>query len=304
MHETSARPAPPDRRTIWMEAARLHTLPAAFVPVLIGGTLAWSHDKFHVGATLVALFCALLIQIGTNFANDYFDHKKGADRDDRVGFTRATASGWVEPETMWKATLLTMGIAFLAGLWLVWHAGWVILLLGVLSLLFGVLYTGGPFPLGYNGLGDLFVFLFFGLVAVAGTYYVNALSWSPEAFWLAVPIGTLCVNILVVNNLRDVEQDRISGKRTLGVLFGEGALKGEYALMLLTAWLILPLMIPLFGYNLWILLPWAATPRAWSLLHVIRTHREKSRLNQTLSRTAQLMVIYGLLLAIALMLQS
>lgn len=258
---------------------------------------------FHPVATGIALFCALLIQIGTNFANDYFDHQKGADREDRIGFTRATASGWVDPRTMWRATLLTMGIAFLAGLWLVWHAGWVILIMGVLSLLFGILYTGGPYPLGYNGLGDLFVFLFFGLVAVTGTYYVNALEWSVHAVWLAVPVGALCVNILVVNNLRDVEQDRITGKRTLGVLLGESALKTEYTLMLLAAWVVLPVLVLLYGYNAWILLPWAATPPAGRLLRTIWTHEKKEVLNHTLTRTGQLMVLYGLLLAIGLLLQ-
>lgn len=303
MPDSTATMDRPDRRTIWIEAARLHTLPAAIVPVGIGGALAWSHQAFHPFATAVALFCALLIQIGTNFANDYFDHQKGADRDDRIGFTRATASGWVAPRTMWHATLLAMGIAFLAGLWLVWHAGWAILILGLLSLLFGILYTGGPWPLGYNGLGDLFVFLFFGLVAVTGTYYVNALEWSIHAVWLAIPVGSLCVNILVVNNLRDIEQDRETGKRTLGVLLGERALKAEYALMLLAAWIVLPLLLLLYDYNRWILLPWASSPVAWPLLKIVWCHESKEILNDTLARTGKLMVLYGLLLAIGLLLQ-
>ncbi|MEX0593995.1 MAG: 1,4-dihydroxy-2-naphthoate polyprenyltransferase [Balneolaceae bacterium] len=303
MPSSTVAPVRPNRRTVWIKAARLHTLPAAIVPVVIGSTLAWTHGAFHAMPSAVALFCALLIQIGTNFANDYFDHQKGADRDDRIGFTRATASGWVAPRTMWRATLLTMGIAFLAGLWLVWHAGWVILILGLLSLLFGILYTGGPFPLGYNGLGDLFVFLFFGLVAVNGTYYVNTLAWSIHAVWLSIPVGTLCVNILVVNNLRDIEQDRWTGKRTLGVLLGENALKVEYALMLLAAWLVLPHLWVAYDYSAWIFLPWAATPLAGRLLTIVWCHETKEVLNQTLTRTGMLMVLYGLLLSIALLLQ-
>jgi 1,4-dihydroxy-2-naphthoate octaprenyltransferase len=160
----------------WIEAARPQTLAAAFVPVAVGASLAVHDQRFDWAPTVVALLCAFLIQIGTNFANDYFDFIKGADNDDRIGFERATALGLISTEQMKRATMLTMGLAFLLGLYLVWHAGWVILVLGIASLIFGVLYTGGPFPLAYNGLGDVFVFIFFGIVAVMGTYYVNALA--------------------------------------------------------------------------------------------------------------------------------
>ena len=282
---------------IWLEAARPKTLAAAFVPVLIGGALAWNDQLFRWDATLVALFCAFAIQIGTNFANDYFDFVKGADTDKRIGFQRATAAGLIPAKTMLRATILVMGLGFLAGLYLVWLGGWVILAIGLLSLLFGILYTGGPFPLGYNGLGDLFVFIFFGIVAVAGTYYVNTFQWSAAAFWAAVPIGALCVNILVVNNLRDVEQDREAGKRTLGVLFGETALKIEYILMVLIS--LPPLFFLYFsaGFSGWIFLPMLAVPYYMILARDVLAHEDKSELNQTLEQTAKAMVLFGMLFA-------
>lgn len=169
---------------IWVEAARPKTLAAAFVPVLVGATIAYQHELINWMATTVALICAFLIQIGTNFANDYFDFVKGADTEERIGFERATAKGLISPKTMLNATFICMALAFVFGLYLVWIGGTVVLIIGLLSLLFGVLYTGGPFPLGYNGLGDLFVFIFFGIVAVMTTYYVNALAWSMDTFGL------------------------------------------------------------------------------------------------------------------------
>ncbi len=283
---------------------RPQTLAAAFVPVLTGASLAWYHNSFHTAGSLVALFCAIFIQVGTNFANDYFDFKKGADTDDRLGFTRATAAGLIQPETMLKATFLAMGIAFIAGLYLVWIGGWVIFWIGLFSIIFGILYTGGPFPLGYNGLGDLFVFLFFGFIAVMGTYYVNTHEWSIESFWISMPVGALCVNILVVNNLRDINQDRATGKKTLGVLFGEFVLKAEYLVMLLIAYSILPLLYIVFGYNSAIFLPFLALPLAILQLKSVWYHTKKLTLNKTLERTAQFMVLFGILFSISIILQS
>jgi 1,4-dihydroxy-2-naphthoate polyprenyltransferase len=286
----------------WIQAARPQTLPAAFVPVLVGAAIAWQHHSLMWDATLVALFCAFAIQIGTNFANDYFDYVKGADTPDRIGFERATSAGKVTPASMLRATFIAMGIAFLAGLYLVWIGGWVILWIGILSLIFGVLYTGGPFPLGYNGLGDLFVFIFFGFVAVMGTVYVNTLQWLPDAFWASIPVGALCVNILVVNNLRDVEQDRISGKRTLGVLLGDTALKIEYLTMLLLAYLVPFGFVIIYGYSYWILLPLLTLPLAWIRLSEVWNHTDKRTLNDTLESTAKFMVIFGLLFALGMVL--
>jgi 1,4-dihydroxy-2-naphthoate polyprenyltransferase len=262
---------------------------------MTGAALAAHYDTLRWDTTLVALFCAFAIQIGTNFANDYFDFVKGADTPDRIGFERAVAGGLIPPKTMLTATIIAMSIAFLAGLYLVWIGGWVILAIGILSLLFGILYTGGPFPLGYNGLGDLFVFIFFGIVAVMGTYYINALEWSLTSFWVSIPVGALCVNILVVNNLRDVEQDKISGKKTLGVLVGEQALKWEYLIMILASYAV-PLWLYHSGsFDIWILLPFAALPLAWMLNRKVWNHTDKRSLNPVLERTAQFMLLFGIL---------
>lgn len=287
---------------IWVEAARPKTLGAAFVPVLVGATIAYQHELINWTATTVALICAFLIQIGTNFANDYFDFVKGADTEERIGFERATAKGLVSPKTMLNATIICMTLAFVFGLYLVWVGGTVVLIIGLLSLLFGVLYTGGPFPLGYNGLGDLFVFIFFGIVAVMTTYYVNTLTWSMDTFWASLAVGALCTNILVVNNLRDVEQDKIAGKKTLGVLFGETMLKMEYTFMLILAFAIPPHFYFQLDYKVWIFLPFLIVPVALLHAKTIWTETEKKNLNQQLEKTAKFMTIFGLLFSIGIIL--
>lgn len=287
---------------IWVEAARPKTLAAAFVPVLVGATIAYQHELINWMATTVALICAFLIQIGTNFANDYFDFVKGADTEERIGFERATAKGLISPKTMLNATFICMALAFVFGLYLVWIGGTVVLIIGLLSLLFGVLYTGGPFPLGYNGLGDLFVFIFFGIVAVMTTYYVNALAWSVDTFWASLAVGALCTNILVVNNLRDVEQDKIAGKKTLGVLFGETMLKVEYTVMLLLAFSVPPHFYFQLGYGEWIFLPFLILPVALLHTKTIWTETEKRNLNQQLEKTAKFMTLFGLLFSIGIIL--
>ncbi len=287
---------------VWLRATRPQTLPASAVPVIVGASLAWSHQLFRWDTTIIALICALLIQIGTNFANDYYDYVKGSDRPDRIGFERVTAAGYVSPPAMLNATWLTMGAAFLTGLYLVWIGGWMILLIGVLSLLFGFLYTGGPYPLGYNGLGDIFVFIFFGFVAVMGTYYVNAFEWNIDSFWASVPVGALCVNILVVNNLRDIEQDRLSGKRTLGVLLGDAALKLEYSILAFAA-ISVPFIFMFFlNYSAWILLPLLTLPPLFVLIRRVWVNDDKRELNSVLERTAQFMILYGILFSAGIIL--
>ncbi|MEP1306072.1 MAG: 1,4-dihydroxy-2-naphthoate polyprenyltransferase [Balneola sp.] len=287
---------------IWVDAARPKTLAAAFVPVLIGAAIAFHDQVLNWSATSVALLCAFLIQIGTNFANDYFDFVKGSDTPDRIGFERATSAGHVSPRSMLNATIICMVLAFVFGLYLVWIGGGVVLAIGLLSLLFGILYTGGPFPLGYNGLGDVFVFLFFGIVAVMTTYFVNALEWSFDTFWASLAVGALCTNILVVNNLRDVEQDAISGKRTLGVLFGETTLKAEYTIMLILAFAIPLHFLVQLNYSYWVLLPFLLIPVGVSHAITIWKEDDKRKLNVHLEKTARFMTLFGLLFAIGILL--
>lgn len=287
---------------IWLRAARPQTLAASIVPIMVGASVALDHQQFRWDTTIVALICALLIQIGTNFSNDYYDYVKGADTDERIGFERATALGLVSPNTMLTATIITMTLAFLVGLYLVWVGGWVILVIGILSLLFGILYTGGPFPLGYNGLGDVFVFIFFGIIAVTGTYYVNALEWNKLSLLASLPVGALCVNILVVNNLRDIYQDKLSGKKTFGVLFGEDALKIEYLTLLFLSFLIPLIFYHFYNYSIWIMMPYLSLPFAWKLNKKIWYHDDKRELNRTLERTAQFMILFGLLFSVGIIL--
>lgn len=284
---------------IWLSASRLHTLPAALSPVMVGAMLAYSHNSYRWDSTAVATFCAILIQMGTNFANDYFDFKKGADNENRIGFRRATASGDVSPRQMKGAFLLTMLLAFVLGLYLVAVGGWPILVLGLLSILFGIAYTGGPYPLGYNGLGDIFVFLFFGVAAVCGTYFVNAgiLSW--DALLWSLPLGALATNILVVNNYRDIETDAPAGKKTLGVMFGENALLAEYGFLVTLA-----AGISLYFFfrtnEISLLLPFLASLPGFYLLWLIKKETEKTKLNMRLSQTAAHLFFYALIVSLTL----
>jgi len=286
----------------WILAARPKTFPAAVIPVFVGSSLAYYDGYFDFLPAFIALFCALLIQIGTNFANDYYDYKKGTDAEHRIGFQRATSSGLISEQAMFKATYFTMGIAFLCGLYLVWHAGWIVLVIGVVSLLFGILYTGGPYPLGYNGLGDVFVFVFFGVVAVSTTYYVQALEWSEISIWASLGVGALATNILVINNLRDVETDILTGKRTLGVILGENALKYEYLLMVILAFAVPVQLHMSVGFSLYILLPFLSLP--WFVVLIKETFffSDRKYLNQTLIKTALGMTVYGILFSVGILL--
>lgn len=214
---------------IWLAAARPRTLPAAVAPVIVGSALARRAGGFDFAAAVICLAFALLVQIGANFANDYYDYVRGADTGERVGPRRAVAAGLVPPAVMRRAMGLTFGLAFVVGLALVAWGGWWLVAVGVVSIASAIAYTGGPFPLGYLGLGDLFVFVFFGLVAVCATYYVQAGTVSGTALLAAVAIGLLTVNILVVNNYRDADTDRKAGKRTLVVRFGRRFALGQLA---------------------------------------------------------------------------
>jgi 1,4-dihydroxy-2-naphthoate octaprenyltransferase len=286
----------------WVTASRPKTLAAAVVPVMVGTSIAYYDGFFDFLPAFLALICAILIQIGTNFANDYYDFIKGADTDQRIGFVRATSAGLIPAKMMFRATILTMSVAFLIGLFLVWHAGWIVLLIGILSLIFGIAYTGGPYPLGYNGLGDVFVFIFFGIVAVMTTYYVQALHWSYATFWASLAVGALSTNILVVNNLRDVPTDKISGKKTLGVLFGETTLKVEYVLLFFLAAAIPPHFYYIENYSAFVLLPLLTLPLMMKLTSQVWFFSNRSTLNATLNSTAKLMTLFGMLFCVGILL--
>ncbi|MCH8901652.1 MAG: 1,4-dihydroxy-2-naphthoate polyprenyltransferase [Chloroflexi bacterium] len=284
---------------VWRDAARPKTLPAGCAPVLIGTVMALDDGAFDAGAALCALLGALLIQVGTNYANDYFDFVKGADTAARVGPVRATASGLVPPKAMLAATVFVFALVFLPGAYLVHRGGTPLLIIGVVSILCGVLYTGGPWPLGYHGLGDLMVFVFFGLVAVVGTYYLQAETVSATAFLVAVPVGLLVTAILVVNNLRDIETDRRAGKRTLAVLLGERATRVQYALLVLGPYACVPALL-LVDASIWVGLAWLTLPIALMLSRGVLLGATGTGLNAVLKRTAQLDFAFGALLALGL----
>ena len=285
----------------WIMAARPRTLPAAAAPVLVGSAVAAAQYHLMPLAALAALAAALLIQIGTNFANDVFDFLKGADTADRLGPPRAVQMGLLTPGQVFAGMAIAFGLATLIGVYLASVGGWPIVLIGVLSLLAGIAYTGGPYPLGYNGLGDLFVFLFFGLAAVCGTSYVQTGAVTPLAVGCAVPVGCLATAILVVNNLRDIETDRATGKRTLAVRLGAAGTQAEYGLLLACSYL-LPLLLWLAGLaSPWVLLIWLSAPLAFRLFGVIRQAQGRA-LNPVLGKTAQLELLYCLLLSAGLLL--
>ncbi|RDV39138.1 1,4-dihydroxy-2-naphthoate polyprenyltransferase [Bradymonadaceae bacterium TMQ3] len=287
----------PSRLQSWILASRPKTLAAAAVPVLVGSAVAYGQDVFAPGPAIAALVGAGLIQIGTNFANDYFDAKSGADNENRLGPTRAVQAGLLTPNAMKWATALTFLAAALVGLYLIGVGGWPILIIGIASILSGIAYTGGPYPLGYNGLGDLFVFLFFGLIAVTATHYVQALSFSPEALVASIPIGLLSTAILIVNNYRDVDTDRVAGKNTLAVRLGKAVTRKQYAGVVLAAYLVPVIQIAAGLSQIWVLLPLLSLPLAIKCIRALGA-LEGSALNALLARTAGLLTVFGVLYAI------
>ncbi len=282
---------------IWLAAARPRTLPAAVAPVLVGSALAWRDGVCDLRAAGLCLAFALLVQIGTNFANDYFDFLNGADTATRVGPRRAVAAGLIAPATMRAAMGAVLAVAFAIGLGLTaWGGPWLIAV-GVASIVCGLAYTGGPWPLGYHGLGDVFVFVFFGLVAVGTTYFVQAGRVTTDALLAAVPIGLLTANILVVNNYRDVETDAAAGKRTLVVRLGRGFARAQFAVSLAIA-LAMPAVFFLRSRNAWCLLPFALAPLAWRHVRRLRDSKSPSELIELLGDTGKLLAIYAGLFSI------
>jgi 1,4-dihydroxy-2-naphthoate octaprenyltransferase len=282
---------------IWLLAARPKTLPAAVAPVIVGSALAYAHKNFALLPAICALAVALLLQIGVNLANDYFDYIKGIDSEDRLGPLRITQSGLRSPAQVKTAMNIIFALTLVPGFYLLKIGGWPVVLLGSASILAALAYSGGPYPLASHGLGDLFVFFFFGLVAVCGTYYVQALQLSPMVVLMGIILGLLITAILVVNNLRDIETDRKSGKRTLAVMIGQDKTRSEYMLLLLGAYTI-PVIIWLSSFaSAWLLLPLATLPLAFLQIRRIRKTSDGPALNDLLAKTARLSFFFSILLA-------
>jgi 1,4-dihydroxy-2-naphthoate octaprenyltransferase len=293
---TAAAPvATPSLRT-WLLAARPKTLTAAVVPVVVGTGLALGEGMASALPALAALGGAVLIQIGTNLTNDYYDFRKGADTHERVGPARVTQSGLIAPATVLAAGVTCFAAAVVVGVYLVSRGGWPFVAIGLASVLAGWAYTGGPYPLGYHGLGDLFVLVFFGLVAVPGAFYAQALRLVPAVWPAAVAVGSIGTMILVVNNLRDAETDARAGKHTLVVRFGRRFGQAEYVTLLVVA-LAMPLVMVALGWARWpVLIALASAPLVWpQLSRVLRA--TGAALNPALGGTARFQAAYGLLLA-------
>jgi 1,4-dihydroxy-2-naphthoate octaprenyltransferase len=285
---------------IWLMAARPRTLPAALAPVLVGTALGIQGGEFDVFAFFAALLGALFIQVGTNLSNDYSDARRGADTEDRLGPVRVTAGGLVPPRQVLIATAVSFGLAVLCGIYLIVVAGWVLLLIGLASIVAGILYTGGPRPYGYEGLGEVFVFLFFGVVAVTGSYYVQIQHLTWQAFVASVPVGLIAAAILIVNNVRDIDTDRRANKRTLAVRMGRERTRVFYAVVLAGSYVAL---IPLvFGLTAWVLLPLLSIPLALRLVALVRTRTDGPSLNGALARTGMLQLVFCLLLGAGILL--
>jgi 1,4-dihydroxy-2-naphthoate octaprenyltransferase len=291
---------------IWLMAARPRTLPAAIAPVLVGTAAAVEQagELPRVGAFIAALIGSVFIQIGTNLANDYSDAKRGADTVERLGPVRVTAAGLVAPRRVLVATWIAFAVAVAAGIYLATVAGWVIIAVGVASILAGVLYTGGPWPYGYAGLGELFVFLFFGLVAVNGSYYVQLeeLEWFP--FGLSVSIGCLCTAILVVNNVRDIETDRRAGKRTLAVRLGREVTRRFYVALIAVAYLALLVTLLANGGPWCAVLGLISVPLAARPLRAVMTRTDGPALNGALAGTGALLGAFSLATSIGLLISA
>lgn len=282
---------------IWILAARPKTLWAGVIPVIMGGAMGLQSASFNWLPFLAALTGSVAIQIGTNFANDLFDFLNKADTADRIGPTRVTQAGLVSVNEMKIATMLVFGISVLVGTYLVFHGGIFILLIGILSILFGIFYTAGPYPLGYTGWADLFVLVFFGPVAAAGTFYVSTLEITAAAILAGIPAGMISTAILAVNNLRDYDTDRKAGKKTLAVRFGRTFVRMEYLIMVIGAML--------FPFLLWQLepdRPWVLISAATTLLaipSIVRVMKMTGPgLNEVLAQTGKILALFGLLFSL------
>ena len=282
---------------LWALAARPRTLPAAVAPVLVGTALAISEDEFRPLAFIAALVGSVFIQVGTNLANDYSDARRGADTEDRLGPVRVTAGGLLPPTRVLVGTYVAFGVAVAAGAYLAAVAGWELLVVGAVSIAAGVLYTGGPRPYGYAGLGELFVFLFFGVVAVSGSHYVQTEELTWEALALSVPVGLLAAAILVVNNVRDIDTDRRAGKRTLAVKLGRDRTRRLFVAMLGLAFLAPLAIAAAGGLSWWLALTALSWPLAVPLVRDVATRSDGPALNSALAASGRLLALFSLLLS-------
>ena len=288
---------------VWIKASRPRTLPAALAPVAVGTCLAAGPaNTFKPLVLLATIIGALFIQIGTNLSNDYSDARRGADTEDRLGPVRVTAGGLVPPSYVLYATWVAFGIAALAGVYLVIEAGWELLLIGAASIVAGVLYTGGPRPYGYVGLGEVFVFLFFGVVAVTGSFFVQTTQFSWEAVALSVPVGLLACAVLMVNNTRDMDTDRRAGKTTLAVRLGRERMRTVYSLTLYISFVLVPVIWLTTGLTAWINLGLLALPLAVPLAKTMRERSDGAALNKALGDTARLELVFCVLISVGLLL--
>jgi 1,4-dihydroxy-2-naphthoate octaprenyltransferase len=283
----------------WIVGIRPASLSASMVPVLVGTAAGRPHHLERPLAFVSALLASMLIQIGTNFANDAFDFQSGADTAERLGPRRLVLSGAVSPRGALVGAMIAFGIAALLGLYLIAVGGWPILIIGLLSIVSGLAYTGGPWPLGYHGLGDVFTFIFFGVLGVTGSAYLQTLHFSWTALLASLPVGFLITAILVVNNLRDIETDRTVGKRTLAVRIGEWRTRRQYHLLVLSSYVVPPIIWAATGRAPLFLLTWLTLPLAISAIRTVSYARGPA-LNLMLKRTGQLNLLFGVLFAIAL----
>jgi len=291
---------------LWVMAARPRTLPAAIAPVLVGTAIAVESEGHlpRAGAFVAALIGSIFIQIGTNLANDYSDAKRGADTVDRLGPVRVTSAGLVTPQRVLTATWVAFGVAVLCGIYLTIVAGLVILLIGVLSIAAGVLYTGGPRPYGYAGFGEVFVFLFFGLVAVNGSYYVQVERLDALPLGLSIAVGFLATAILVVNNVRDVETDRRAGKNTLAVRMGRRNAVALYRLLVLGAYVVLPVALLASETSALPLIALISLPMAIAPMRTMSNRTDGPSLNAALAGTGALLGAFSLLVTIGLLIAA
>jgi len=285
----------PGSARAWLMATRPATLLVGLVPVLVGSAIAHAADALRLGPALAALWGSIFLQIGSNLANDVFDYEKGADTKDRLGPVRVTQAGLLTPGQVKAGMVGSFVLAFVAGIYLTWVAGWPIVVIGLCSIAAAVAYTGGPYPLGYNGLGEVFVFLFFGLVAVPGTVFVQAGRVLPASWLAALPVGLLAAAVLMVNNVRDHETDRVAGKRTLVVRFGRPFGVGLYLVFVLVSCASPLALVLLHLATPWALLPLLVTPLGFRLWRTLSVERAGPALNLCLAGTARLLFLYGVL---------